>query len=503
MSTFNVRLWDIRKNEGKRRPYEVRWIVGGREKSRSFVTKLLAEGFRGDLMKALRQGEPFDPATGLPESKAKDEPWFDHVTGYMQMKWPRAAAKTRRTTADALVTVTLALLSRRRGRPDDEVLRHALYGWAFNPSKDRATAPVDVTDALAWLRAASLPVSTLRQLDTVRAVLDALAMRIDGKPAAATTIYRKRAVFYNALGYAVERGLLVSNPIDSIQWKAPDVADAVDRRVVANPEQAARLIAAVADQGRRGPHLVAFFGCLYYAGMRPSEAVALRESNCRLPSTGWGRLELTGSEPRAGADWTDDGAARESRQLKRRSMATVRAVPIPPELVAHLRKHLDTYRSGSDGRLFRTEADGPLQDTAIRKAWRAARVDVLTEVEVASPLAARPYDLRHAAASLWLNSGVPATEVARRLGHSVAVLLKVYANCIDGQENEVNARIQAALIGAGERGTLGAPEGSELGPDGKSAGQVRDGSGDREAPKAKTAGRRAGRAADGGSLENC
>src|SRR5262249_497836 len=58
-----------------------------------------------------------------------------------------------------------------------------------------------------------------------------------------------------------------------------------------------------------------------------------------------------------------------------------------------------------------------------------------------SPLARRPYDLRHAAASLWLNAGVPPTEVARRLGHSVAVLLKVYANCIDGGEDGVNDRI--------------------------------------------------------------
>jgi hypothetical protein len=39
----------------------------------------------------------------------------------------------------------------------------------------------------------------------------------------------------------------------------------------------------------------------------------------------------------------------------------------------------------------------------------------------------------------------PATEVARRLGHSVAVLLKVYANCIDGGEDGVNDRIGGAL----------------------------------------------------------
>lgn len=44
-----------------------------------------------------------------------------------------------------------------------------------------------------------------------------------------------------------------------------------------------------------------------------------------------------------------------------------------------------------------------------------------------------------------LNAGVPATEAARRPGHSVAMLLKRYANCVDGQEQAANARIVAAL----------------------------------------------------------
>jgi hypothetical protein len=33
---------------------------------------------------------------------------------------------------------------------------------------------------------------------------------------------------------------------------------------------------------------------------------------------------------------------------------------------------------------------------------------------------------------LWLNSEVSATEVACRAGRGVAVLLKIYAHCIDG-----------------------------------------------------------------------
>lgn len=40
---------------------------------------------------------------------------------------------------------------------------------------------------------------------------------------------------------------------------------------------------------------------------------------------------------------------------------------------------------------------------------------------------------------------LPSSEVAARAGHSVDVLLKVYAKCIDGQEARVNQRIEEAL----------------------------------------------------------
>jgi integrase len=69
----------------------------------------------------------------------------------------------------------------------------------------------------------------------------------------------------------------------------------------------------------------------------------------------------------------------------------------------------------------------------------------LTPDEVASPLARRPYDLRHAAVSTWLNGGVPPTQVAEWAGHSVAVLLRVYAKCIAGQGAVAREQIGRAL----------------------------------------------------------
>ena len=40
---------------------------------------------------------------------------------------------------------------------------------------------------------------------------------------------------------------------------------------------------------------------------------------------------------------------------------------------------------------------------------------------------------------------MPATEVARRAGHGVAVLLKIYAHCVDGQADAANRRTTDAL----------------------------------------------------------
>jgi integrase len=58
-----------------------------------------------------------------------------------------------------------------------------------------------------------------------------------------------------------------------------------------------------------------------------------------------------------------------------------------------------------------------------------------------APNAATPYALRHAAVSTWLGAGVPAPQVAEWAGHTVDVLLRVYAKCIHGQDGEAMRRV--------------------------------------------------------------
>lgn len=116
------------------------------------------------------------------------------------------------------------------------------------------------------------------------------------------------------------------------------------------------------------------------------------------------------------------------------------------EPVGQLRSALRTGQgSGRAGIPVAPPFASPQSMGIVYRAWDLARQRTLTDREYSSLLAKRPYDLRHAAVSLWLNAGVPATQVAEWAGYSVNVLLRVYASCIVGQDEASRGRVEAAL----------------------------------------------------------
>lgn len=123
--------------------------------------------------------------------------------------------------------------------------------------------------------------------------------------------------------------------------------------------------------------------------------------------------------PLGGRDRSD---AAEERQLKHRATGDTRPVSAHPGLVSVLRRHIAHRGVGPDGRLFvaRTGRAGarlvqphnnPPSLNTIYRAWHRARRSALSTEEFQSPLARRPYDLRHACLSTWLNAGVPPVQV--------------------------------------------------------------------------------------------
>jgi integrase len=455
VKSYRVKFWAIRPGKAKtKRTYEVRWKAGQTPHSRTLGNKAQAENFLSELRQAARAGEAFAVATGLPDSMMtiRGRSWLALCLAYMDMKWPAAAPKTRESLTDALATVIPAVTNEEL--PDwlePAILRRALRQFALAPGSRGLERPPEVASALRWLEKSSLPVAEVGKPANARGALDAICLRLDGQAAGATTIARKRSVFANVLRYAVELEELPVNPLDRLRWKPPKVSEIVDRRVVVNPRQARELLTAVTYVGQRGgrfargPRLMALYACMYFAALRPGEAVALRRQDCDLPARGWGSLTLEKSRPEVTRRWSDTASAYEERGLKHRPAANTRRVPIPPELVAILREHIETFGIASGGRVFSSERGQVIASTALSDVWAEARTRALTPEQVASPLAARPYDLRHAAVSLWLNAGVPAPEVAERAVHSVEVLLRVYAKCLDEGEALANKRIGAAL----------------------------------------------------------
>ncbi|GGT38385.1 tyrosine-type recombinase/integrase [Nonomuraea spiralis] len=464
--TYNVRVYAIetRKNAaGKVTSYRVAWQTTTKTWKRSFKLVAQADTFRGALLTAARNGEAFSTLTGEPVSWARtDRPemsWYDFACKFADMKWKNAAAKYRQDIARALTAATPAMYTTTRGKPEDRALRSAMHRWGFN-TKQRQQAPEEAADTLRWLADNTKSISALiDDAGLVRDLLESATSLLDGTRAAPSTVRKHRMLLSNALDYAVELKLLPTNPLKTLKWKPPTNAYEVDRRSVVNHSQAKALLAAVAAQQPSGERLVAFFALMYYAALRPEEAINLRRDNVTLPplirnsETGemeehgnaWGELRLIRAAPYAGRDWTDSGTAREERALKHRAVGHSRSVPIPPPLVRILRAHLATFDKGPHGRLFYGVKVGELPFITYRRAWKAARKTVLTDKEIASPLVARPYDLRHACVSMWLNAGVPAPQVAEWAGHSVDVLLRIYAKCIVGQDEAAKRRIADAL----------------------------------------------------------
>ena len=449
-TSFDFHPWKIQARKGRKTPYRVRWVVAGRQFGNSFVTMALAESFRAQLITAARKGEGFDTDSGLPESmerKRRNVSFYDHAAEFTASAWPAAAAKSRVSIIETLIRVVPVVVRDLASPPDPDILRGALRKQ-LNQGDHGGELDADEARAIAWLARASRPVSALEDPSAVADVLDALAVRLDGKPASPEYFSRRRRVLHKCLGYAVRKKRLSQNPLskDNLPegWAPPQAPDdTLDPRAVGSPALVASMLQACGTASKRqGPRFQAFFGCMFYAMMRPSEVAALTREGCHLPETGWGYLIFADSSSAAGKAYTDDGQVHEHRGLKGRTKGRpsprarrpVRKVPIPPELVELLRAHLQRYGTAPDGRLFRSESGNPLQPSTWWRAWQNVRAAALTPGQLASPLMKRPYDLRHSGVTWRLNSGVPATEVAAWAGHSVEMLTRVYARCVVGLE---------------------------------------------------------------------
>lgn len=422
-----VKFWTIRKISRQNRPtrFEVRWTVDNKQHSRSFEIKAQAEAFRADLQVRARNGEIFATSDGLPTSQNQTT-CYDLAKKMIEEKWIFSAAKSRVTEVDNLAYLLCALIPKNRTAPEDLrlILRSSLG------RVDPKLTPTERSH-LNWLSRASLPVCSV-DATTIKRVLKELSIKPDGTTYS-TSIVRQRRVYLSGLmTYAMEQELITVNPVKMVKMRQANQTPSSPVKHIADMTIAQKVINEISD-----PSISAFLMTIVYAGLRPSEASALRIEDCELPTNGWGELTLSRSASRTSSAWTDTGETRDYRGLKHRAPGTTRTVPIPPQLVDKLNAAIGKRE---EGLLFVNKKGKVHSDSTISRHWNKAR-----ELHNLKDELKRIYDLRHLAASTWITAGLPITEIASRLGHSPEVCLRVYAHSIGSQRDFFNEMIEKYL----------------------------------------------------------
>jgi integrase len=116
-----------------------------------------------------------------------------------------------------------------------------------------------------------------------------------------------------------------------------------------------------------------------------------------------------------------------------------RTVSFGPTVAAAIERHLDEVGVADDGRLFyfsgNNSREGLVQTRggSFRGVWARAIADAGIEGRL------RAYDLRHTAATLAVEAGVPISRVAQMLGDTVETVVRNYVHLVDADHSDAAA----------------------------------------------------------------
>jgi integrase len=446
---IGVHVYDFdtkkRARPDKPSPWVVRWRVAGAKTlgSKSFKHLGDAKKFHRELHNAADRGELFDPETRLPVSMLAPTATtsvaqlvFMHYQENINRWLPRSRASNAEVFASLLLVAvrrnpTALPASRSTKLTDEQQMRSDIYDWLLTDTSSKSAKPMP-----KWLQKNTVPLQALTE-DMCVGLNERLNTRLDGTPKAQSTQNRIRTNINALFKFAVKKNLIIRNPwpevkrlTQSEQATKKEPPEVVERKLPKTTHIAEALDELTTPSSR--PGAVArrvLIAIMAYAGLRPSEAVALRIEDCvELPAQGWGRIYVVQSNKAT----FDKRWMKSTPSVGLTKTGTIRTLAIPQELVAIIRDHIGDR---TEGLVAPDERGGMMHTGNLARAWRKVRQ---------SP-DWRPYDLRAARASLHVNAGRPRSEVAREMGHSPAVLDEFYLGVSDDDVNTGLARVEERL----------------------------------------------------------
>jgi integrase len=219
-----------------------------------------------------------------------------------------------------------------------------------------------------------------------------------------STIHIAKTAAGMLLTSAVDSGIIATNPMAGLR-----IAKGTSRTRRAVTVEQVELVADAV-----GPWWRPFVLVLAYCGLRPGEAIALR----RRHLDDLGRLTIEG------AVTEHRGRLVEGDTKTHRS----RLVQVPESVLQELKMHLSEHVADRPDAPIFSASDG----TLVRLSnWRHRIWQPAVE-QAGLPLGVTPYVLRHTAASLLAQQGVPVSTAAAALGHDPAIFLRTYAHLYPG-----------------------------------------------------------------------
>jgi len=275
--------------------------------------------------------------------------------------------------------------------------------WPTVEDSDRA--PTTITQYESLLRLHVLPHLGHRRLGELRRIdFEEWLGKLRSEGLSGSTIRTARTVASMVLTSAVDSGYIAGNPLAGLRLAK---GSSTTRRAL-TAKQVEVLVKAFEERYR------ALVLVLAYGGLRPGEATALR----RRHLDDLGQLTVEG------------GLVEHRGKLVEGSTKTrtARVVPLPATVVKELRQHLRArVPDDPEAPMFATPTGTRIRLSNFRNnVWDVARK------RARLPDWVTPYVLRHTAASLMAQNGVPVTTAAAVLGHDPAIYLRTYAHLYPG-----------------------------------------------------------------------
>ncbi len=211
------------------------------------------------------------------------------------------------------------------------------------------------------------------------------------------TIILVRSVLSRALDHAEKRGMIPRNPVRLTI--IPSSAKEPRRRRTLNHEELKRFLAVI-----KGEEDEAFWTAAVLLGLRPGELVGLM----------WEDVDLEENVIHVAKARKETVYGYAIGSLKTRG--SLRVLAMPNRLLEAMRRHRDD--TTGEGLVFPGEDGGIWHPEAVRRRLRK----LCKQAGIDPPVV--PYELRHTAASMLSDAGVPIEELADFMGHTTTRMLE-------------------------------------------------------------------------------